>query len=112
MRWDIERKTDPVATRAEVIETLTRVIKRLQQPRMLKFTPKREQSKYMVLLSNDTAIIDTEWEAMKTAKKMMREKPHLTIVEMVQTDTRAIAQTTVLSKLLEANEKPLTHEAY
>lgn len=62
---------------------------------------KRQKQKYLILLSDQTVIIDTEWEGMKKARQ--HGKP---IVEMLSTDARVNAQTNGLSKLLESLELP------
>jgi hypothetical protein len=66
----------------------------------LKKTSKRDKQKYLVLLSDQTVIIDTEWEAMRKAVKHCKaNKKH--IQEILPTYARINAQTTGLTKLLE-----------
>jgi len=63
---------------------------------------KKEDQKYLILLQDQTVIIDSEWEAMK---KWKRHYPEKRIVEMLPTNSRLIAHTTSLSKLLENLEQ-------
>lgn len=63
---------------------------------------KKEDQKFLILLQDQTVIIDTEWEAMKKWKRWFREKR---IIEMLPTNSRLIAHTTSLSKLLENLEQ-------
>ena len=69
----------------------------------LKKSTKKDKQKYLILLSDQTVIIENEWEAMKKATDhCMRNRK--TIVEMMPTHARINAQTTGLSKLLESLE--------
>lgn len=66
----------------------------------LKESKKRAKQKYLILISDQTVIIDTEWEAMKKAVRHCKcNKKQIT--EMLPTSSRINAQTTGLSKLLE-----------
>lgn len=67
---------------------------------------KKPQQKYIILLADQTVIIDNEFAAMKEAIKRRK-----TIVEMLPTDSRLIKQVTGLGKLLESLEKPIINEA-
>lgn len=60
---------------------------------------KKDQQKYLILLSDQTVFIDTEYEGMKRARKHGK-----TIIEMMPTNARLIAQQTSLTKLLERLE--------
>jgi Na+/phosphate symporter len=60
---------------------------------------KREQQKYVVLLSNQTVIVGSEWDAMKRAVKTRK-----VILEMLPTYKRINDQVTSLTKLIESRE--------
>jgi hypothetical protein len=71
--------------------------------RKLKPLRKRAQTKYLILLSDQTVIIDSEWVAMKKAIRYCREKgKHIQV--MLPTYARVNAKTTGLTKLLETLE--------
>jgi hypothetical protein len=67
--------------------------------RNLSVVKKRKEEKYLVILSNQTVVIDTEFQAMKRARR--HQKP---ISDMHMTDARIHAQETSLTKLLESLE--------
>ncbi len=62
---------------------------------------KRPQQKYLILLSNQVVIIDTEFQAMKKWRRQFFDKK---ITEFQKTDARANCQVTGLTKLLESLE--------
>lgn len=67
---------------------------------------KREQQKYVVLLSNQTVIVGSEWQAMKRAVRMRKS-----ILDMLPTYKRINDQVTSLTKLIESREpKPTNNE--
>lgn len=69
--------------------------------RKLKSNPKRRQQKYLILLSNQMVIIDTEFVAMKRARAF--DKP---IIEMLAHNGRShSAQPINLTSLLESLEQ-------
>jgi hypothetical protein len=68
----------------------------------LKRRSRRLHDKFLLLLSNQVVIIDTEWEALITARKKYPEKR---IVEMLPTKRKNIkSEVTTLNKLLEQND--------
>lgn len=98
----------------DAVREIGRILTKISKPRRIAPTNKKDQQRYIILLSNDVAIIDTEWSAMKRARFLMSSAKHrptyksnnLRIVEMYPTSSRLIAQETTLTKLLEA----LDHE--
>lgn len=62
----------------------------------LKSNLKRAEQKYLILLSDQTVIVNSEFQAMKEARQF--GKP---IIEMQKTDARVNNQVTNLSILLE-----------
>jgi len=70
---------------------------RVDNKKLIRSKNKKEQQKYLILLSNDVVIINEEFTAMKIARRY--NKP---IRDMLPTNARLINQVTVLSKLLEA----------
>ena len=67
--------------------------KRLRKPR------RRNQDKYLILLSNQVVIIDTEWDGMKRA---MRSGKRIEEMILLPNRNRKLEVTT-LNKLLEQN---------
>lgn len=63
----------------------------------LKPTPKKQQQKYLILLSNQNIIIDNEWAAMKKARRSGKA-----ILEMFKISNRVISQETSFEKYLES----------
>lgn len=66
----------------------------------LKESKNKSNQKYLILISDHTVIIDSEWEAMKKATRHCRLN-NKQILDMLPTYARTIAQTTGLTKLLE-----------
>lgn len=72
----------------------------LHYEKKLKEDGKKDQQKFLILLSDQTVIIDTEAEAMKQARRIMKgTKKYIT--EMIPTDARINKQRTTLTNLLE-----------
>lgn len=70
-----------------------------RRKRTLKAMSKKQRQKWLVLCSDQTVFINTEFQAMKQARQ--HGKP---IVEMLKTSARILPQTNGLSKLLESLE--------
>ena len=67
--------------------------------RRLRNKKRRQEDKFLILLSNQIVIIDTEWDGMKRARK--HGKP---VVEMIRLSNRnRKLEITSLNKLLEQN---------
>lgn len=60
---------------------------------------KKKEQLVLILLGNQTTIIDTEKEAMKKFRKYHEKKTY--IVDMFDTNKRLIAQTSSLSNLID-----------
>lgn len=105
-QWDIGSQFDEARYHPDAIKEIGRIMTDILKPRKLISKGKKKQQKYLVLLSNDRAIIDTEFKAMKKARWALLRAPHLRIVEMIPTGARVIAQENTLTKILESLEKP------
>lgn len=80
------------------------MIKTCHSGKKLKSNLKREEQKYLILLSDQTVIVNSEFQAMKEARRF--GKP---IIEMQKTDARVNNQVTNLSILLENLEREKTN---
>ncbi len=69
----------------------------------LKKSTKKDKQKYLILISDQTVIIENEWQTMKKATRHCRVSKK-SILDMLPTHARINAQTTGLSKLLESLE--------